>query len=275
MYSLIMKITSIILLLIVGSALLCLQANGRRFVLEQERKKDKADTQLIADAKPAQKLDGVNNGAIDTKPSDNTGRSGTYGPVLSAVDNDNKSNNGNNEEEEEKNDSYGNYVLLITGSVLPCLQASGGRRLVLEEGRKKEKADTQLKPDAQPAGRKLDGVNSGATDTKPNGNTEKSSTYGPVLLTADNNNEKKRKTANNNNNNNEDEENDCYGDYDGFFGSSGDNRHFFPPDFPYHRHNYGNNNNNKEHEKNDCYGSPYESATDPHHIYPDDRRPPH
>ncbi|KAA8536731.1 hypothetical protein F0562_029209 [Nyssa sinensis] len=78
--SLIMKRT-IIVILIVGSALLCLQANGRRFVLEEVKEKERAD------AEPGQKLDGVNNGAT----------------------NDDDNNNKKNDGEDEKNDSYGNY----------------------------------------------------------------------------------------------------------------------------------------------------------------------
>ncbi|CAL5378552.1 unnamed protein product [Camellia sinensis] len=96
-----MIMKTIIILLIVVSALLCLQANGRRFILE-EGKKEKANN-----------------------PNNYPGKSSTYGnpnsaisvPTVDAnnnennndVNNNDNNNNRSDDNADEKNNSYGNY----------------------------------------------------------------------------------------------------------------------------------------------------------------------
>ncbi|KAH7832932.1 hypothetical protein Vadar_001425 [Vaccinium darrowii] len=103
--------TLIILLITTGSALLCLQADGRRFMISEETNKDEANNQLIHDTQ--MKLDEVKNGATEI----NRGKSSTFGknrisgsvPKVDEKGTINDANKEKNSSDDEKNDSYGSH----------------------------------------------------------------------------------------------------------------------------------------------------------------------
>ncbi|CAK9166728.1 unnamed protein product, partial [Ilex paraguariensis] len=113
-------------------------------------------------------------------------------------------------------------ALFLVGSVLSCFQADG-KRFILEEV-KKERANNQLIPDAQPGEKS---VNNGATDSKPIDKPGKSGTEAnPVkgsVPAVD-------KNAAGNNNNKESDNNDNYGSYGNPSGSSTETHHVFTDD---------------------------------------------
>ncbi|KAH7835455.1 hypothetical protein Vadar_026255 [Vaccinium darrowii] len=105
-----------IILLITGSALLCLQANGRRFMISEETKKDEANNQLIHDTQ--MRLDGGKNGATEINPNkNNPGKLSTYGknpiggsvPKVDEKETSGDTNEENNSSDNGKNDAYGSY----------------------------------------------------------------------------------------------------------------------------------------------------------------------
>ncbi|KAH7833694.1 hypothetical protein Vadar_008802 [Vaccinium darrowii] len=105
----------LIILLITGSALLCLQANGRSLISE-ETKKDEANNQLIDDTQ--MRLDRGKNGATEINPNkNNPGKLSTYGknpiggsvPKVDEKETSNNTNEENNSSDNEKNDAYGSY----------------------------------------------------------------------------------------------------------------------------------------------------------------------
>ena len=94
---------TLIILVLIGPALLCLQASGRRLILE-EIKKEKANNPNNI------------NGATEINPKSKLEKSSTYGnpkgvsvPTVEA-DKENEVTNGtNSSSDDEKNDNYGSY----------------------------------------------------------------------------------------------------------------------------------------------------------------------
>lgn len=101
--------TLIILLITTGSALLCLQADRRRFMILEETNKDEANNQLIHDTQ--MKLDEVKDAVTEI----NRGKSSTYGknqisgsmPKVDEKGTIKDANKEKNSSDDEKNDSYG------------------------------------------------------------------------------------------------------------------------------------------------------------------------
>ncbi|XP_028098244.1 putative uncharacterized protein DDB_G0283431 [Camellia sinensis] len=92
---------TIIILLLVVSALLCLQANGRRSILE-EGKKEKANNPNNYPGKSS--TYGNSNSAISVPTVDSNNNENN-----NDVNNNDNDNNSTDDNADEKNNSYGNY----------------------------------------------------------------------------------------------------------------------------------------------------------------------
>ncbi|XP_057493871.1 uncharacterized protein LOC130779289 [Actinidia eriantha] len=94
---------TLIILVLIGSAMLCLQVSGRRLILE-EIKKEKANNPNNI------------NGVTEIGPKNKPEKSSTYGspkggsvPAVEAGKENEVTNDPNSSRDDERNDSYGSY----------------------------------------------------------------------------------------------------------------------------------------------------------------------